>query len=173
MQMRVKITWHSLCFAPIAITAQIESSMKLGVWGLTLLIVELNSKRAHNNIMHGNLIPSSIIHLACSFSSGDRLLELKTWTETVVCVFLFWCLFLFRPWSFEVVDIFKPCIWGCIVGGVGVPCIYSHARWQLPQAIQDFALLCSCDVLRVQSLLLLLLLMLLKRLCWIYLQSVS
>ena len=174
MLMRVKITWHSPCFAPIAITAQIESCTKLGVWGVTLLIVEPNSKRAHNKIIRENLIPSPIIHLACSFSSGDRSLELKPGRKLVcVCVFLFWCLFLFRPWSFQVVDIFKPCIWGCIVGGVGIPCIYSHARWRLSQAIQDFALLCSCDVLRVQSVLLLLLLLLLKRLCWVYLQSVN
>ena len=93
MLMRVKI-----CFAPIAITAQIESCMKLGVWGVTLLIVEPNSKRAHNNIIRENLIPSPIIHLACSFYSVDRSLEVKTWTETSVCMrLLFWCLFLFRP----------------------------------------------------------------------------
>ena len=28
--------------------------------------------------------------------------------------------------------------WGCTFGGVYVPCIYSHARWQLPHAIHDY-----------------------------------
>ena len=28
--------------------------------------------------------------------------------------------------------------WGCTSGGVCVPCICSHARWQLPSAIQIF-----------------------------------
>ena len=98
MLMRVKITWHSPCFAPIAITAQIESCTKLGVWGVTLLIVEPNSKRAHNNIIRENRIPSPIIHLACSFSSGDRSLELKTWTETSVCMRLPFLVFIsFSP----------------------------------------------------------------------------
>ena len=36
--------------------------------------------------------------------------------------------------------------WGCTTGGVYVPCMYSHAGWELLQATWVFFLLCLCDV---------------------------
>ena len=38
--------------------------------------------------------------------------------------------------------------WGCTSGGVYVPCIYTHAGWELPRQLRSL-LLCLCSIFRV------------------------